>query len=101
MFAVAFAKTKSLYLPVGLHFGWNFVNTVIFSQGPLGSQFLIGSGTQKLAGILSLIVFLFQVFAVPLLMYVYVKLITKKEKSSGDEEQNEVSADIMLIRQAE
>ena len=33
MFAVAFARTKSLYLPIGLHFGWNFISTVIFFAG--------------------------------------------------------------------
>jgi membrane protease YdiL (CAAX protease family) len=49
MFALAFARTKSLYLPVGLHFGWNFINTVVFSQGPLGNQLLIFNGEQKLA----------------------------------------------------
>jgi hypothetical protein len=101
MFAVAFAKTRSLYLPVGLHFGWNFVNTVIFSQGPLGNQFLIGSGTQKLGGVLSVIVFLFQLFAVPLLMYWYVTVISKREKSSLDVDQNKVSGDIVLMEQAE
>jgi membrane protease YdiL (CAAX protease family) len=101
MFAVAFAKTRSLYLPVGLHFGWNFVNIVIFSQGPLGKQFLIGNGTEKLGGVLSVIVFLFQLFAVPLLMYWYVTVISKREKSSLDKEQNKVSGDIVLMEQAE
>ena len=36
MFAYAYAKTRSLYAPVGLHFGWNFVTAVVFSAGPLG-----------------------------------------------------------------
>lgn len=72
MFAMAFAKTKSLYLPIALHFGWNLISTVVFSQGPLGSQLLISNGGQKLVGILSLIVFLFQVFAVPLITYWYL-----------------------------
>ena len=44
MFAYAYAKTKSLYLPTGLHFGWNFVTAVIFSSGPIGNQILIQQG---------------------------------------------------------
>jgi membrane protease YdiL (CAAX protease family) len=31
--AFAFAKTGSLYLPIGLHFGWNLFCTVVFSNG--------------------------------------------------------------------
>ena len=41
MFAYAYAKTKSLYLPTGLHFGWNFVTAIIFSAGPIGNQILV------------------------------------------------------------
>lgn len=36
VFAVAYAKTKSLILPFGLHLGWNLVNHNIFSNGPNG-----------------------------------------------------------------
>jgi membrane protease YdiL (CAAX protease family) len=80
MFAMAFAKTKSLYLPVGLHLGWNLVSTVVSSQGPLGDQLLISNGGQKLGGILSLGVFLFQVFAVPIIIYWYLKGCSLKKK---------------------
>lgn len=82
MFAIAFAKTKSLYLPIGLHFGWNLISTVIFSQGPLGNQLLISSGGQKLGGILSLVVFLFQVLTVPLITYWYLKRSSLKKAAS-------------------
>lgn len=44
MFAIAFAKTKSLYAPTGLHFGWNFVTAIIFSAGPIGNQLLLQQG---------------------------------------------------------
>lgn len=84
MFAIAFAKTKSLYLPIGLHFGWNFTSTVIFSQGPLGKQLLILSGEDKLGIALSIVVFIFQVFAVPLLTYGYLHWLSKKQKASDE-----------------
>ena len=84
MFAMAFAKTKSLYLPIGLHFGWNFMSTVIFSNGPLGNQLLIISGGQKLGQALSAVVFIFQVVAVPLVTYWYLHWLAKKQKITGD-----------------
>jgi len=73
LYAFAFAKTRSLYLPVGLHFGWNLCNIVIFSNGPLGQQLLVQANANKLQGALSLIIFLFQVFALPAITYFYLK----------------------------
>jgi membrane protease YdiL (CAAX protease family) len=73
MFAYAFAVTKSLYLPIGLHLGWNVVTIVVFSQGPLGHQLLITTSEQKLTGILSLLLFLFQLLALPIFTYLYLR----------------------------
>jgi len=86
MFAMAFARTKSLYLPIGLHFGWNFISTVIFSQGPLGKQLLVISGGQKLGEGLSAVVFIFQLLAVPVVTCWYLHLLSKKQKSSLEAE---------------
>ena len=44
MFSYAFAKTRSLYAPTGLHLGWNLVAAVVFSSGPIGSQLLLPQG---------------------------------------------------------
>ncbi|MEM7762593.1 MAG: CPBP family intramembrane glutamic endopeptidase [Pseudomonadota bacterium] len=44
MFAFAFAKTRSLFAPLGLHLGWNLVAAVVFSSGPLGEQWLVQQG---------------------------------------------------------
>lgn len=84
MFAMAFARTKSLYLPIGLHFGWNFISTVIFSQGPLGKQLLVISGEQKLGEALSAVVFIFQLLAAPVVTYWYLHLLSKKQKNAID-----------------
>lgn len=78
MFAGAFTKTESLYLPMGLHWGWNFVSTVVFSQGPLGPQLLINTGGRELNGLPSLLIFSIQVFALPLMVYFYLKRYTKE-----------------------
>lgn len=77
MLAVSFAKTKSLYLPIGLHLGWNLFNILIFSNGPLGKQLFIKANTNHLEGIPSLLVFLFQILALPLLILAYFKLKKK------------------------
>ena len=46
MFAYAFAKTRSLYAPTGLHLGWNLVVAVVFSAGPIGNQLLLPHGEE-------------------------------------------------------
>lgn len=44
MFSYAFAKTRSLYAPTGLHLGWNLVTAIVFSAGPVGDQLLVEKG---------------------------------------------------------
>jgi membrane protease YdiL (CAAX protease family) len=39
--AYGFAKSKSLYIPIAIHFGWNYTQQSIFSSGPIGKQILI------------------------------------------------------------
>ncbi|MTH15484.1 CPBP family intramembrane glutamic endopeptidase [Flavobacterium sp. LC2016-01] len=79
MYAFAYAKTKSLYLPIGLHLGWNLIHIAVFSKGPLGHQFLIVSD-KKLEGIESLIFFILQIIVLPVVTY----LCLKKNKQNPD-----------------
>ncbi|MEF9479596.1 CPBP family intramembrane metalloprotease [Chryseobacterium sp. 1B4] len=74
MLAVSFAKTRSMYFPIAIHLGWNLVNIIVFSNGPLGKQLFMKANETHLEGIPSLLVFLFQIFALPLLVYSYFKL---------------------------
>ena len=39
--AYGYAKTKSLYVPVAIHFGWNIVQMVVFSGNTIGDQIFI------------------------------------------------------------
>lgn len=39
--AYGYTKTQSLYIPIAIHFGWNAVQQVIFSNGPIGKRLLI------------------------------------------------------------
>jgi len=75
--AYAFMKTRSIYLPIAIHLGWNLANILVFSNGPLGPQLMIKANDNHLEGLISLFTFLFQIFALPLLIYLYVKRFTK------------------------
>ena len=73
MFAIAYAETKSMYMPIGLHLGWNLVTIIIFSEGPLGNQILISANGAELEGLWSLVMFLFQIFFLPAIIFWYFK----------------------------
>jgi membrane protease YdiL (CAAX protease family) len=75
VFAWAFVKTQSLYLPIGLHFGWNLVSVVVFSQGPLGEQLLISSTHNTLEGWWILISFLYQILILPAATFFILKYL--------------------------
>lgn len=66
MFAYAFAKTKSLYAPLGLHFGWTIISSIVFSAGPLGdSLFTIKDEAIELGGWEQLLFFSWQTIIIP------------------------------------
>lgn len=80
MFAFAFAKTKSLYVSVGLHLGWNLVAAIVFSSGPLGNQWLVKStDAVPQTGWQTLLFFTLQAIVVPGLVTWYLQ---KKYQSS-------------------
>ena len=76
--AWAFSKTKSMFLPIGLHFGWNFMYNTIFSKGPLGDVTLIAVGGQDLTGWISLLYFLISLVMIPLLVMIFIKFGIKR-----------------------
>jgi len=39
--AYGYTKTQSLYVPIAIHFGWNVVQQVVFSNGPIGKRLFI------------------------------------------------------------
>lgn len=66
VFAIAFAKTKSLYAPLGLHFGWIVVSIVVLSAGPLGNSLFVTEGDAiELSSWLQYFFFLWQALIVP------------------------------------
>ncbi|WP_423147764.1 lysostaphin resistance A-like protein [Rubrolithibacter danxiaensis] len=85
VFALAYTKTNSLYLPVGLHFGWNMLTTVIFSQGPIGNQFLILKAGERFSPLENSIVLIWSAFALPLASFLYLKRIKENQPESKSE----------------
>ncbi|MDY8135392.1 CPBP family intramembrane glutamic endopeptidase [Aquimarina sp. 2201CG5-10] len=84
MFAYAFAKTKSLFTPLGLHFGWIVISIVLFSAGPLGnSLFIIEGEAVELGGWEQLLFFLLQAVIIPGIVTWY---LVKKYRSSHNTE---------------
>lgn len=77
--ALAFSKTKSIMLPLGLHLGWNFIYNTIFSKGPLGELVLLSTGGNELTGWASLLNFTSGLVIVPFLVLIYVVFFVEKE----------------------
>lgn len=90
--AFAFAKTGSLYLPIGLHLGWNLFSIVVFSNGNFGQAILVKANVSQLPGVLSSFVFLFQVLALPLLTFLYLKRFSNKQAVLVDKEQQPLTS---------
>lgn len=82
VFAFAFVVTKSIYLPVGLHFGWNLASVIVFSQGPLQLQFLLIEDQKDATAQQSLIFFILQFIVFPGLMLLYIWFLKTRRKSS-------------------
>lgn len=77
VWALAFAKTESIMLGLGLHLGWNIVNNTLFSKGPLGALILVAVNGNEIEGWLSLINFLTPLVVAPILLLFYLKYAVK------------------------
>jgi membrane protease YdiL (CAAX protease family) len=71
--ALAFARSKSIYLPIGLHLGWNVVQNTIFSKGPLGMIILMPQNPQQINGAQSLVNALGLLLVIPIINYLWVR----------------------------
>ncbi len=41
VYAYGYAKTMSLYVPIGIHLGWNLIQNFVFSTGVIGNGILV------------------------------------------------------------
>ncbi len=78
-FAYAYRKTNSLILPIGLHFGWNFLNNTIYSNGPLGEMLLVANKDTEFTDLYSLVSFLLYLI-VPTIIVLIIKYSHKERR---------------------
>lgn len=57
VFAKVYIKTNSIILPIGLHFGWNWINNSIFSNGANGAVLLVPDQTVAMEGYFAFVSF--------------------------------------------
>jgi len=67
--ALAFSKTESIAMPIGLHLGWNFTFNSSFSNGPLGNGIILSDSENVISDWYSLI----GLWLVPVLVFIFVK----------------------------
>lgn len=70
--ALAYVKSGSLWLPVALHFGWNFTHNSLFSEGPLGKVVWVASETGDVSGYWALFNFMVPMVLVPIITLLFV-----------------------------
>lgn len=78
--AYAFAKTKSMALPIGFHLGWNFVFNAIFSKGFVSIPVLMlvkNAENIGLSGFVSFTNFLLQNILPSVLTFLFVRFCIK------------------------
>lgn len=88
--ALAFSKTNSIFMPLGLHLGWNFTFNTIFSNGPLGKGLLISKGGYAISDWYSLI----GLWVVPLIIFLMVKYMVPSEYNGKSEMEIKTTANI-------
>jgi len=76
VWALAFSKTESMAMPIGLHLGWNFTFNTIFSHGPLGNGIILFESEKVISDWFSLI----GLWLVPLLVLILVKQFVSEKK---------------------
>ncbi|NCT93529.1 MAG: CPBP family intramembrane metalloprotease [Chitinophagaceae bacterium] len=82
-FAYAFQQTRALYLPIGLHLGWNLVHIIVFAQGSIGAFFWkINDPTLHKTNewLPTLVLFLYQLSVIPVAVWLYCSRLRKKNK---------------------
>ena len=74
--AYAFERTRSIFLPLGFHLGWNFTYNTIFSKGPLGAG-LLNSSVGNVSGSP---LYLIELSLLPVLLFLVVRYFVTADK---------------------
>lgn len=81
LWAVAFDKTKSIYLPFALHFGSNFASMIIFSKDKnIGQQLFIqtyNTDPYSPGTMISILLLMCYYIGFPILLFLYLRRINR------------------------
>ena len=73
----AFIKSKTIWLPVGMHFSWNFSNALYPGSGPYNSLLFVETGRTAFSEIDNLFLALFTGIFPTIIMYLGLRLFFK------------------------
>lgn len=82
IYALGYYRTKSLYAPIGMHFGWNFVQSFIFSAGNTGSGVLVEKLPVPQVQVSYLVYYSITFLHIVLFIVVFAIIFSKKSKYS-------------------
>ena len=88
--ALAFYKTKSIFMPIGLHLGWNFTFNTVFSKGPLGEGLLVAKGGSFINDWFSLI----GLWGVPIIVLLVIKYLIPAQMNEQVEAKEKTTVNI-------
>ncbi len=77
VWALAFVRTRSVMLPLGMHFAWNMMDTLFYTGGPFGRLLLVE--TSRTEPVWWFGHYLFKFYFPLLLMFLFVRFMIKKE----------------------
>jgi hypothetical protein len=95
--AYAFAKTKSMALPIGFHLGWNFTFNAVFSKGFISLPVFIlvkSAESTGLSGFVSVTNMLLQNILPSVLTFFFVKFCYKERNSNTVSATEKIAAKI-------
>jgi hypothetical protein len=73
VFALACTKTGSIVFPIGLHLGWNWINSTFFSNEPNGAVVLVPDQSVAMEGFFALFSFLWYLL-IPFIVLLFIKM---------------------------
>jgi membrane protease YdiL (CAAX protease family) len=80
IYALGYHKTNSLYTPIGMHFGWNIVQSFIFSSSNIGSGLLVQKLPAPQIQVSYLIYFAITFFHLILFIVIFAMIFRKQFK---------------------
>ena len=80
VYAYGYARTKSLYAVIGMHFGWNFTQGFIFSSGSIGNGILVLQKPVPVVNVSYFIYFMISFF--PMISFGVINFLLLKYRKS-------------------